>query len=127
MARGKKAHMTLTAAQHKALMKVLGGEGLGDIHELSDVKLFVEPGHFGGSHHLIGRRQPPKILTNAARRVSRVGGLCIRGKYRGFTATARVQCRYPLPPSQLCLVTGGGNCRLGMRIESRAYSLWVWW
>ena len=44
-----------------------------------------------------------------------------------FTATAHVQCPYPLPPSQLCLDTGGGNCRLDMRIESRAHSVWVWW
>ena len=42
----KKAHLKLTAAQHRHLMKALTGGALGDVHALQDVKLFVEPGEF---------------------------------------------------------------------------------
>eukprot|EP01044_Picomonas_judraskeda_P045172 COSAG03_NODE_24603_length_271_cov_0.604651_1_plen_90_part_11 len=44
----KKAHLKLTAAQHRHLMKALSGDGLGDVHSLEDLKLYVEPGDFGG-------------------------------------------------------------------------------
>jgi hypothetical protein len=44
----RKAHLKLTAAQHRHLMKALKGGALGDIHDLEDFKLYVEPGDFGG-------------------------------------------------------------------------------
>ena len=44
----KKTHLKLTAAQHRHLMKALTGSGLGDVHRLDDIQLFVEPGDFGG-------------------------------------------------------------------------------
>jgi hypothetical protein len=44
----RKAHLKLTAAQHRHLMKALKGGALGDIHDLADFKLYVEPGDFGG-------------------------------------------------------------------------------
>ena len=45
----KKVHLKLTAAQHRDLLKALGGKGLGDVHTLDDIQLYVEPGHFGGN------------------------------------------------------------------------------
>ena len=44
-----KVHLKLTAAQHRALLKALRGGDLGDVHSLDDIRLFVEPGHFGGN------------------------------------------------------------------------------
>jgi hypothetical protein len=44
----RKAHLKLTAAQHRHLMKALKGGALGDVHDLEDFKLYVEPGDFGG-------------------------------------------------------------------------------
>ena len=44
----RKAHLKLTAAQHRHLMKALKGGALGDVHDLKDLKLYVEPGDFGG-------------------------------------------------------------------------------
>ena len=93
MARGKKAHMTLTAAQHKALMKALGGEGLGDIHELSDVKLFVEPGHFGGEgwwsdlgsevKKVAKRVQSNPMVREAEKKAVSYGAKTVRGVAEG--------------------------------------------
>ena len=48
----KKTHLKLTAAQHRHLMKALKGSGLGDVHSLDDIQLFVEPGDFGGDGFL---------------------------------------------------------------------------
>jgi hypothetical protein len=44
----KKTHLKLTAAQHRHLMKALKGSGLGDVHSLDDIQMYVEPGDFGG-------------------------------------------------------------------------------
>ena len=44
----KAAHLKLTKAQHRALIRALKGGDLGDVQGLEDVKLFVEPGDFGG-------------------------------------------------------------------------------
>ena len=59
----KKAHLKLTAAQHRHLMKALAGDGLGDVHSLDDLKLYVEPGEFGGEGWWTG------ILRKTGRRV----------------------------------------------------------
>ncbi len=93
MARGKKAHMTLTAAQHKALMKVLGGQGLGDIHELSSVSLFVEPGHFGGEgwwsdlgsevKKVAKRVQSNPMVREAEKKAVSYGAKTLRGAAEG--------------------------------------------
>ena len=48
MGHGDKVHLKLTASQHRALLKALRGGDLGDVHALEDIRLFVEPGHFGG-------------------------------------------------------------------------------
>ena len=45
---GKKAHLKLSVAQHRALLKALKGGELGDVQSLEDIKLYVEPGQFGG-------------------------------------------------------------------------------
>jgi hypothetical protein len=48
MVQDGKAHLKLSAGQHRALLKALRGGDLGDVHSLDDIRHFVEPGHFGG-------------------------------------------------------------------------------
>lgn len=70
-------------------MKVLGGEGLGDIHELKDVKLFVEPGHFGGegffsnladeAKRAVSKVQSNPLVRQAEKKAVSYGAKTVRG------------------------------------------------
>ena len=85
----KKAHLKLTAAQHRHLMKALTGGALGDVHALQDVKLFVEPGEFGGDGFfsdlgsevtkVAKRAQKSDIVRGAEKRAVSVGAKALRG------------------------------------------------
>ena len=84
-----KAHLKLTAAQHRHLMKALTGGALGDVHALQDVKLFVEPGEFGGEgifsdlgaevKAAARRAQKSDIVRGAEKRAVSMGAKALRG------------------------------------------------
>ena len=75
-------------------MKVLGGNGLGDIHELSDVKLFVEPGHFGGegffsnladeAKRAVKTVQSNPLVREAEKKAVSYGAKTLRGAAEGL-------------------------------------------
>ena len=84
-----KAHLKLTAAQHRHLMKALTGGALGDVHALQDVKLYVEPGEFGGEGFfsdlgsevtkVAKRAQKSDIVRGAEKRAVSMGAKALRG------------------------------------------------
>ena len=85
----KKAHLTLSAEQHKHLMKMLGGKGLGDVHELKDVRLFVEAGNFGGSGFFsslgdeVRKIQKNPIARKLEKKAVNYGAKALRGAAEG--------------------------------------------
>ena len=84
-----KAHLKLTAAQHRHLMKALKGGALGDVHSMDDLTLYVEPGDFGGEGFVsdIGsevkkaakRAQSSGIVRGAEKRAVSMGAKALRG------------------------------------------------
>jgi hypothetical protein len=71
----KKAHLKLTAAQHRHLMKALKGGALGDVHALEDLKLFVEPGDFGGDGFFSDLGSEVKKVAKRAQKSDLVRGI----------------------------------------------------
>ena len=91
---GKKVHLTMSAAQHKALMKALGGDGLGDVHQLKSIRLFVEPGHFGGegffsnladeAKRAVKTVQSNPLVRQAEKKAVSYGAKTLRGAAEGL-------------------------------------------
>ena len=89
----KKAHLKLTAAQHRHLMKALKGGALGDVHALEDLKLFVEPGDFGGDgffsdlgsevKKVAKRAQKSDIVRGIEKQAVSAGAKALRGVAEG--------------------------------------------
>ena len=90
----KKAHLKLTAAQHRHLMKALTGGALGDVHALQDVKLFVEPGEFGGEGFfsdlgsevtkVAKRAQKSDLVRGVEKKAVSAGATALRGATEGL-------------------------------------------
>jgi hypothetical protein len=85
----KKVHLKLTAAQHRDLVKALGGRGLGDVHALEDIQLFVEPGHFGGNGFLsdlgseVKKIQKSGLVRGLEKKAVNYGAKALRGAAEG--------------------------------------------
>jgi hypothetical protein len=90
----KKAHLKLTAAQHRHLMKALKGGALGDVHDLDDLKLFVEPGDFGGEgffsdlgsevKSVAKKAQQNPLVRAAEKKAVKYGATALRGATEGL-------------------------------------------
>ena len=85
----KKVHLKLTAAQHRDLVKALAGRGLGDVHALEDIQLFVEPGHFGGNGFLsdlgseVKKIQRSGLVRGLEKKAVNYGAKALRGATEG--------------------------------------------
>jgi hypothetical protein len=90
----KKAHLKLTAAQHRHLMKALKGGALGDVHSLGDLKLFVEAGDFGGEgwwsdlgsevKKVAKKAQQNPLVRAAEKKAVKYGATALRGATEGL-------------------------------------------
>ena len=90
----RKAHLKLTAAQHRHLMKALKGGALGDVHALEDLKLYVEPGDFGGEgwwsdlgsevKSVAKRAQQNPLVRAAEKKAVNYGAKALRGATEGL-------------------------------------------
>ena len=89
MGHGDKVHLKLTATQHRALLKALQGGDLGDVHALEDVRLFVEPGHFGGDGlwsdlgSEVKKVQKSSIVRGLEKKAVNYGAKALRGATEG--------------------------------------------
>jgi hypothetical protein len=85
----KKVHLNLTAEQHRDLMKALGGKGLGDVHTLDDIQLYVEPGHFGGNGFWsdlgkeVKKIQKSDVVRGLEKKAVNYGAKALRGAAEG--------------------------------------------
>ena len=85
----KKVHLNLTAEQHRDLMKALGGRGLGDVHTLDDIQLYVEPGHFGGNGFWsdlgkeVKKIQKSDVVRGLEKKAVNYGAKALRGVAEG--------------------------------------------
>ena len=84
-----KVHLKLSATQHRDLIKALGGRGLGDVHELKDIQLYVEPGHFGGAGFLsdlgseVKKIQKSGLVRGLEKKAVNYGAKALRGAAEG--------------------------------------------
>jgi hypothetical protein len=84
-----KVHLKLSATQHRDLIKALGGRGLGDVHALEDIQLFVEPGHFGGNGFLsdlgseVKKIQKSGLVRGLEKKAVNYGAKALRGAAEG--------------------------------------------
>ena len=91
MTQDGKAHIKLSAAQHRALLKALRGGDLGDVHSLDDIRLFIEPGHFGpggdGLWSTLGSEvkkvQKSGIVRGLEKKAVNYGAKALRGATEG--------------------------------------------
>jgi hypothetical protein len=89
MGHGDKVHLKLTATQHRALLKALRGGDLGDVHALEDIRLFVEPGHFGGDGlwsdlgSEVKKAQKSSIVRGLEKKAVNYGAKALRGATEG--------------------------------------------
>ena len=89
MGHGDKVHLKLTATQHRALLKALRGGDLGDVHSLDDIRLFVEPGHFGGDGlwstlgSEVKKVQKSGIVRGLEKKAVNYGAKALRGAAEG--------------------------------------------